>query len=120
MEGRRSRIRAFSWRAAVLSASLLLAAAPASAKTCTRELSEKEFAGSDIVEMICGNVAVRLLSLRSEMFYRRWTGEIAVRAIKDGGLAKVALAAFDAPGDLIGTATLYDRKIEEKPKTISF
>jgi hypothetical protein len=106
-------------RAAILAAAwMALAAAPAESKTCTRELTEREFAGREIPEVVCEGISVRLMPLQSEMFYRRWSGEMVVRTAGREGPAKIALAAFDAAGDLIGTASLYPRKVDRKPKRI--
>lgn len=90
----------------------------AQAKTCTQELAPKDFAGNEANEVICGGVSVRLMPLNTEMYYRRWTGEIAIRSIGAKAQAKVSLAAFDEAGEMVGTWTYYARKINQKPKKV--
>ena len=110
----------FRLLAAAVAIAALAGSAPAVAKTCTRELVEKEFAGPEIAELTCEIVSARLVSLRSEMYYHRWSGEIELRALRSGPDAKIALAAFDGAGNLIGTATFYKRGIDRRPKKFPF
>jgi hypothetical protein len=98
----------------------LAATADAAAKSCTRDLSPKEFSGGEPFEMTCEAVAVKLLPIESEMYYHRWSGQITVRAISGDEEAKINLAAFDAAGDLVGVASVFARDVKIKSKVFSF
>jgi len=105
---------------AVAVLALVAATAGASAASCTKDLSVKEFAGGAPFEMTCEAVAVKLLPIESEMYYHRWSGQFTVRSIRGDQEAKINLAAFDAAGDLIGVTSLLVRDIKTRSKTISF
>ena len=92
----------------------------AGAKTCSHELTPNEMAFTEIPEVTCDRVAVRLMPIQSEMYYHRWSGEIQFRAIEGDGEARVDLAAYDGDGALIGTLGLVRRGIDRKTKKAPF
>jgi len=115
MAGKRS-----PWvRAAAMAATLALASMPALAKSCTEEIGEKEITAGKHTEFTCGKVAVDFASIVSEIYYHRWTGKVVVRALDKDAQAKIALAAFDAAGNLVGVWTHFARGVSRRPKTIS-
>jgi len=98
----------------------LAAVADAQAVSCTKELTPKEFAGSEPFEMTCEAVAVKLMPIESEMYYHRWSGQLTVRSIRGDQEAKINLAAFDAAGDLVGVTSFVARDIKPRSKSLSF
>lgn len=107
-------------RSAAVGLVILAVPAEGSAKTCTKELSQKELGGSEPFEMTCETVAVKLPPIESEMYYHRWSGQIIVRSIRGDDEARINLAAFDAAGDLVGVMGLVPREIRSKSKSIPF